>query len=301
MRPNLRVVDHPGEAIAFEDFCVKFDGPAIAVDGYVPGPSAWSPAGPHASFDHHGGGQRLFTRATCEQARLAVAHGLWDHMVRDGAPTADVHVNDADADVCTTVYVLAEPDRLNDAAVERLVAIEGLIDTTGGYYKPPGVTDDYLAALAWTFEPCFEARAAGGPVDAGGLPALIEAVTERIAAHVAGRGGQRPAWGDFEEVGRQGGVVAVVEHGPYARMALRRAGINAVVAERRSGAICHVTLAKASPYCGPDLERAYVRLNELEGCAPDQWWGGSDLVGGSPRRRGTTLALDVILGVVAES
>src|SRR4051812_18972780 len=103
MPPLLRVVEHPGETVTFAQFCAMTTGPNIAVDGYVSGPSDWSSDGPHASFNHHEGAQRLFTRATCEQALLAVVHGLWDHMLVDGAPGADVHVNDADPDVCTTV------------------------------------------------------------------------------------------------------------------------------------------------------------------------------------------------------
>ncbi len=300
MPPLIRLVEHPGETVTFAEFCAQTDGPGIAVDGYVSGPSAWSKDGPHASFNHHEGGRRLFTRATCEQARLAVAHGLWDQMLHDGVPGAEVHVNDADPDVCTAVYVLGHPERLDDVAVERLVAAEGIIDTTAAFWCPPSVDADFLAALAWVYEPCFDARAAGRAADAPGLPALIEAVIERIEAHVDGRGGSRPAWGDFEERGRRGGVVAVVEHGPYARMALRRAGIHAVVAERRAGPCRHITLAKASPFAGPDLDRAYGRLNELERCGPDQRWGGSDLVGGSPRRMGTALPLDEILAVVAD-
>lgn len=299
MRPLIRVKEHPGETLTFDEFCEQTDGPNIAVDGYVSGPSDWSPDGPHASLNHHEGGYRLYTRATCEQARLAVAHGLWDQMASDGVPAADVHVNDADPDVCTTVYVLGHPERLDDVAVERLVAAEGIIDTTAAFWCPPWADGEYLAALAWVYEPCFDARAGGRAADAPGLPALIAEVTERIEAHVDGRGERRPAWGDFDEVCRKGDVVAVVEHGPYARMALRRAGINAVVAERRSGHRRHVTLAKASPFAGPDLDRAYGRLNELEACAPNERWGGSDLVGGSPRRVGTALPLDEILAVVA--
>lgn len=299
MPPLIRVIEHPGETVTFEQFCRETQGPNIAVDGFVSGPSEWSPDGPHASFNHHEGGCRLFTRATCEQARLAVAHGLWDQMGRDGVPGADVHVNDGDPDVCTTVYVLGHPERLDDMAVERLVSAEGIIDTTAAFWCPPWVDEDVLAALAWVYEPCYAARAAGRATDAAGLPELIEAVVERIEAHVDGRGGRRPAWGDFDEVGRREGVVAVVEHGPYARMALRRAGVNAIVAERRAGHRRHVTLAKASPFCGPDLDRAYGRLNALECCAPGERWGGSDLVGGSPRRIGTALPLEEILAVVA--
>ena len=43
---------------------------------------------------------------------------------------------------------------------------------------------------------------------------------------------------------------------------------------------------RAAAAASGDLDVAYDRLNELEACPPGQRWGGSDLVGGSPRRVG---------------
>jgi len=297
--PDVQLVAHPGETFTFERFCEEVDGPAVAVDGLASGPPAWSEEGPHASLNHHEGPPRLFSRATCGQARLAVAHGFWDEMTRDGAPGADVHVNDADPDVCLTVYVLAHPERLDDLVVERLVAAEDIIDTTGAFWCPRWVDDAYLGELAWVFGPYLQARETGLPVDAAGLCALIGEVTGRIGAHADGKGGRSRVWGDFDVKARRGDAVAVVEHGPYARMALRRAGFNVIVAERSSGGIRHITLAKASPFRGPDLVACYQRLNDIDGAAAGDPWGGSDLVGGSPRGRGTTLSLAHILETVA--
>ena len=298
--PDLRIVAHPGETFSFEEFR-GMRPPAVALDGCVRGPSQWSGEGPHLSLNHHEGHPRLFTRATCGQARLAVAHGLWDALAEDGVPGADVHVNDADPDVCTSLFVLGHPERLGDVAVERLVAAEDAIDTTGASWCPPWVDNDYLSGLAWVFGPYLSARETGLPTDAAGLHALIDDVLGRIAAHVDGRGGRSRAWGDFDVQIRRGDAVAVVEHGPYARMALRRAGFAVIVAERSSADRRHVTLAKASPFGGPDLVACYQRLNDLEGGAADDDWGGSDLIGGSPRGRGTSIPLVAILETVADS
>jgi hypothetical protein len=299
IRPDVRLVEHPGETWSFPQFCVAAPAPAVALDGFVAGPSQCSPDGLHVSLNHHEGGSRLYTRATCGQARLAVAHGLWDHLAVKGVAGADIHVNDADPDVCLSVYVLAHPERLDDPAVERLVAAEDIIDTTGAFWCPPWVDETFLSELAWVFGPYHDARQTGLPTNPAGLHSLIEEMTARVGAHVDGRGGQRPASEDFDVVAMRGAVVAIVEHGPYARLALRRAGFGVVVSERRAGDRRDITIAKASPFRGPDLAAAYERLNQAERCPPDDRWGGSDLIGGSPRRRGTMLPLDAILEIVA--
>ncbi|MDQ3896207.1 MAG: hypothetical protein M3326_02970 [Actinomycetota bacterium] len=298
MRPALRVLPHPGRTFAFEWLRAQ-PAPAIALDGCVRGPSRWCPDGPYASMNHHEGVDRGSTRATCEQAVLLVSQGLWDTMTRDGVPCADVHVNDCDADVCTAVWALGHPDRLDEPAVQRLIGLEGILDTTGGCFTPPWADSETLAELAWTFEPYQGRRDHGDPIDGVVMTAVIEEVGDRITALVDGRGDRRPAWGDFELVARRGAVAAVVEHGPYARIAARRAGIQTLVAERRCGDRRVITLAKTSPFVTTDLNVAYARLNRLDGCPDDDGWGGSDLVGGSPRGRGTGLALDLILETVA--
>lgn len=299
-RPVLRIVGHPGETFTFERFCWEVEGPAVGIDGCVEGPSQWSANGTHLSLNHHEGSLRLFTRATCGQARLMVAHGLWDRLARQGAPGADIHVNDFDPDVCTTVYVLGCPDRLDDPAVERFVAAEDIIDATAGFWCPPWVDGELLAGMAWTFQPWLEARALGTPADSVGLCLVIEEVLARIEAHVSGKGGRVEAWGDYDVLTQSGGVVGLVEHGPYARMAIRRAGIRCVAAERVDPAgRRHATLAKSAPFGAPDLHCAYARLNEAERCPERDRWGGSDLVGGSPRGAGTNLTLEEIVGIVA--
>ncbi len=300
VRPQVRLRVHPGQSFTFGRFC-EMKAPAIALDGCVQGPSKVSAAGPHASFNHHEGVDRLSTRATCEQVLLSVSQGLWGQMQPEGEPEADVHVNDADPDVCTAVWVLHHPELADHPAVQRLVAAEGILDTTGAYWCPAWVDEKLLAELAWVFEPYHVARDAGLPGDADGLRRLIGDVSERISAFVEGRGESRPAWGEFHVVAKLGSVAAIVESGPYARMAVGRAGIQAVVAERESAGRRVVTLAKASPFVPVDLVDAYRCLNEIEACPTDDQWGGSDLIGGSPRGKGTLLSLDAILEVVAGS
>jgi hypothetical protein len=297
--PDVRLLVRPGHTYSFEEFCA-LPGPAIGLDGSVEGPSRRSLAGPHASFNHHECVERSSTRATCEQVMLEVGQGLWGRMQRDGRPGADIHVNDADEDVCTSLWVLSHPDRIDEALVRRLVTLEGLIDVTGGCWWPRWAEDeDLLGELAWVFAPCHDARRQGRPAEERLLREIIDEVGERVTAHVDGRGGQRPADGHFEVLARQGPVAVVREHGPYARVAARRAGLDTVICERWAGPVRVVNIAKTSPWAGTDLVSVFQVLNEIEGCSPEDCWGGSDLVGGSPRRSGTSLPLDLVLATVA--
>ena len=232
--------------------------PAIALDGCVEGPSKVSAAGPHASFNHHEGVDRLSTRATCEQVLLSVAQGLWDQMLPEGEPQADVHVNDADPDVCTALWVLDHPELADHPAVQRLVAAEGILDTTGAYWCPPWVDENLLAELAWVFEPYHVARDDGparrrrgaAPAHHGGVGAH-QRLRRGQGGAAARPGASSTSWPS------SGSVAAIVESGPYARMAVGRAGIQAVVAERESAGRRIVTLAKSSPFVPVDLVDAY--------------------------------------------
>ncbi|MGH9222634.1 MAG: hypothetical protein ACRD2W_02255 [Acidimicrobiales bacterium] len=299
--PDIDLIIRPGTVMTPEEFC-GLDGPAIGLDGAVSGAPFRRPGGPHASYNHHESVDRYSTRSTCEQCYLDVSQGLWLRMHRGGHPGADVYVNDADEDVCTALWVLANPRRINELAVRRLVEVEGILDVLAATWWPEWAEiDDMLAHLAWVYGPCHDARRDAQPADEESLRAIIEEVAERITAHVNGSGGRRAASTEYVPVLQRGAVAVVREYGPYARMQERLDGLETVISERWAGTVRIVSITKTTPWSSTDLATVYRRLNELEGCPPDDQWGGSDLVGGSPRRRGTSLSLETILDVVASS
>jgi hypothetical protein len=292
------VVVHPRRSVTFEEFRADVAAPAVAVDGYVTGPSRYDPAGPHATFDHHAGISRFATRATCEQVALAVTSGFYDSFRRGGRPAVDVHVNDADPDICLAIWLLAHPERAGERAVREVVAVEGLLDTTAGTVQLPDVAT--VDELTWVFQPYWDLRAGElATCDGATLVDVLREVDLRITAHLDGRGGTVPRMGDFEVVGRSGSVVAVTETGPLARARLREAGIEVFVAVRPHGTRTGASIGVTSPFIPVDLHRAYALLNELEGCEGADRWGGSDTVGGSPRDAGTGLSATTIAEVVA--
>jgi hypothetical protein len=181
-----------------------------------------------------------------------------------------------------------------------LVAAEGLLDTTGGCCIPAGCDID---GLCWVFEPWAKSRTAGDILDAAGIGAVIGATGERLDAWRAGGSGTADWCVGYDIVGRCGPVVGVVEHGPLARAAFSRDGIEAFVSVRNEhgswGTRTSMTIGKVSPFVAVDIVAAYDRLNALEGLSALQGWGGADTMGGSSRGRGTKLSVETVMSVVA--
>lgn len=293
----VRLLVRPRLTCTFDAFLAVLP-PAVAVDGAVAGPSRWSPTR-HVNINHHEGVDRLSSKATCEQALLLLGLGMWPWLVAGDRSVVDVFVNDADADVATTVWELRNRDRVGEPAVQRLVAVEGAVDTAGGIW-PDHVGETMRAEVAWVFAPYDDARERLLPTaDADTLEAIIDEIGGRITAYADGRGGRTTPASDFEVIARQGDVAAVIEHGPMARTALRRAGVSVFVSVREAGGRKIVTIGALTPFVALDLRCVYERLNQLEGCGPTDRWGGSDTtIGGSPRMAGTALSVATILDVV---
>ena len=68
----IDLVVEPRVSKTWEAFCQETPPYSIALDGYVIGPPAFAPTGPHANFDHHDGVDRLASRSTCMQVYLAI-------------------------------------------------------------------------------------------------------------------------------------------------------------------------------------------------------------------------------------
>lgn len=102
---------------------------SIALDGAVQGPAV--DAGSRKfSFDHHAGCTRLVTLATCQQVATALKLGL----VVD--EDTQVYINDLDADTVLGVWLLQNPERVNEEQVKELVERIGLTDAHGPVFPP---------------------------------------------------------------------------------------------------------------------------------------------------------------------
>lgn len=286
------LVIHPQEVVEF-DYFQRLQGPAIALDGFVSGPTVYSKDLSHISFNHHEGSDRYATRATCEQVALALA-GRPGRFWRDRS--VQVHVNDADADVCLSYWLLAHPELAFSPPVVHLVHAEGCLDTSAGCVIP--IFDEHdMDKIAWVFEPCFTAPI---PASIDILRTVITEVGKRIDAFVSGTAREAKQNCSYNLVGSVGKVAIVSDAGPLARATMGRDGIEAYVLVRDTAGV-HMSVGVTDPTVDLDLPAVYRMLNVLEKGQgdPDGAWGGATTVGGSPRGSGTKLSCGVVAAVLA--
>lgn len=278
---------HPDETVSWEAF-KREPAPAAALDGYVAGPTRANST--HATFDHHAEVDRLATRATCEQVAVAIRFGPLPVLADPGRLT--VHVNHADEDVALSVWLLDNQDRVGDQRIWRLVHTEGILDTTGGCCVP---AEDraFIEQLAWIFAPCGERR-----TTTNGMADTIATVGERLDRYAEDRAQREPAGVGYRLIERRGRIAAIEEHGVLSRVTLAADGIDLYVSVRELSDRHEITIGKTSPRPDFDLSSAFEELNLREEAEPGDAWGGSSMIGGSPRASGTHLPLPDILDVL---
>jgi hypothetical protein len=270
---------------------------SIALDGYVQGP-AIDADGERYSFDHHGGCVRHATRATAEQVRDAVILGL--------DPSGfTVLANDVDLDTSLSVWLLANPLRVRDAAVAELVNAAGLLDAHSGAYP---VAPAQRQMVEWLSAPETTSRADGSywGLSDRQLEELVGEISRRIDAYA--RGAAQAAIGAFvlDEryvIEREGtGWVLARTVGTRAHASLFRDGYDRLVIYRQlpDGSYGY-TVAKRSEFVKHfPVDKILATLS-----AREPGWGGGSTIGGAPRhhdgsrsRLTPTEVFDIVEGVV---
>ena len=286
----------PGVTLGWDEFIQTKPPYSIALDGYVRAESELSTRGPYLNLDHHTGLRRMSTRSTCAQVYLAIMLGLFRLFQRDDQPHANVYVNDCDQDVCLSYWLLRNPDRVVDLQAQdriaRLIIGEDFLDATAGSF-PLEMTREAVQQAFWIFEPYTTARSSG---ELKGLSStqmgnLITSVCERIDLYVAGKAESIEADTQYELVGGGSGWVLAHEIGGYARVELYRKGVQVLVAYRdnQDGTYTY-SIGKISGFVQFPIKALYGVLNQAEGLVdPHNQWGGSDMIGGSPRQSGSRL------------
>ena len=129
---------------------------------------------------------------------------------------------------------------------------------------------------------------------------ILRSVCDRIDAAIRGRNGEIELDTRFEKIGGGSGWQMILEEGPYARTKLFSENIKAYVAlvESREDAYAY-TIGKMSPFVMFPLERIYEALNKTEGLSSQEnCWGGSAIIGGSPRKTGSRLPPEKVEKVI---
>ena len=318
MSAELHII--PGQpGLKKEEFIRGYPGGSIALDGFVYGPSWFNEATVHENVNHHEEVDRLGTYSTAQQIIMKMRMGMALPYLDDGGNfSPQVYVNDCDQDVCASWFLLANPhlivnpDDMSMAAeyrnpeLSRFVDVAGRLDTTAGMY-PYDLLQKELRDISWVFSPYQDFRRTMDYCK-GVEPAyraVIEEVGERIMCHILGEGGTI-------------GIPEMRRIAHYDTLATG-SGWSMITAERQEGvtqasydgnsALVKVqviddgewlySIMRRSDYVPFPIFAIAKRLNELDS-RPDDTWGGSDIVIGSPRRSHSSIPPEDLFRVIEE-
>lgn len=277
---------------------------SIALDGYVYGGPQFDQKRLLLNLNHHEEVDRLSTRCTAAQLAIRLRCGLSIAFAASDAPI-HVYFNDCDQDVCLSIFMLRHMDMCRGVVnpiLNRIVHIEDMLDTTAGSYgffaDMPGLEENN-----WIFNPY--ARAARNGVLSVRNPdeflEVIDAVGERIMKTLVGKGEQKKLDPRYKVVAHFDDWRMVEETGLNARIGMYADGINAFVSTRSNGVGTYTySIGRRSELVPFDVLKIIEALNAVEGRA-NHLWGGSNIIGGSPRATGSTLAPQEVARIVQDT
>lgn len=306
---SRELIIEPGKVTQWPEFIEQAEPYSIAGDGRVPGKNNYHLSGDRApiiSVDHHSEVDRLGTRATCDQLLQMMRMGLRRRYTRNGLYVVNFCVNDPDQDVCTSWYILNHPDVAEKAnanpALNRLVAVESLLDATGGMY-PFDRDLGFLGVIKAIYRPYTDFRNGGGIAeqDPEQFRRVIFDVERRITDFIVGNPPEAEPLKTAFDVERAGsGWSMIREQGEDSRFAVVSSGIQAFVSitDTKDDGIWRYTIGRTSPFIDFPIEELYAELNKHDpACTEDNQWGGSDLIGGSPRSTGSKLSPEQVFEI----
>jgi len=301
----IRFYLEPRTVIDWKDFINSKPNFSIALDGYVKGPPRFSIQGPYANFNHHEGVPRIATRSTCAQVYFYICLGLLDTFQKQSEPHAQVYINDVDQDVCLSCWLLKNSDKLMGLRFEnllfQLILFEDILDASAGAY-PINPNGPRIREQAWIYEPYTKARVDGSiyHMSKNEMEDILWSVCDRIDSAISGQSEEVELDTRFETIGGGPGWQLIVEKGPYARTKLFSERIKAYVALIESSEDTYsYTIGKMSPFIKFPVERIYQALNKTEGItSQEDCWGGSTIIGGSPRKTGSRLSPEKLEKVI---
>lgn len=298
----------PGTVLTWEEFQATKPPYSIALDGYVSGQTKYSATGPYANFNHHEAVDRLATRSTCMQIYFSIILGLFDSFQKDGQPFAHVFVNDADQDVCLSYWLLKHSEKVHTIKwsdpLSKFIVFEDFVDSSAGAFPfdDTHAPDSLLKRQAWVFEPYTSARCQRTlhTMNEADLLHLIETIAERITLFSQSEGGMIEIDTQPEIIGGGPGWKLIIDKSAYDRASIYSSGTGAFVGmrKRNDGNYTYV-IGKMSPYISFPLMQLYEAFNAAENLnSTDNAWGGSDIIGGSPRKSGSSLPPEKIEAII---
>jgi hypothetical protein len=286
--------------VLWRTFRNRYPDYSVALDGFVYGPPKYDPKGPHINFNHHEKVDRMTTRATCSQVLVAIRQGLFDRFDRETL----VWASDCDEDVCLSVFLLRHPQlvsRVMNPRLNRLVSIEGLLDSTAGAYPFPKHMPA-LEELAWVFKPYRDFRLSGQieHKNAEEFTEIVDAVGRRITRYMKHTNDRIPLDTRYERIGGGEDWAMIREIGAQGRTGAFADGIRAYMSVRdRPDGNHTVSIGRMSIFINFATWNICRHLNIVEGITRSaDRWGGADNIVGSPKLAGTKLPLEQIAWII---
>jgi hypothetical protein len=288
----MKLLAFPRENWTWDQFQQKTPRQSIGLDGIVLEGPRYDAETLHINFDHHDNVVRSATMSTAKQVMFAIKEGLTSSF-----PDPNVYVNDPDQDTALAVFLLQNPTFFqgtnSNPLLSRLLSLTDELDITGGSF-PRNLNEQLMKQHAWIFKPYTELRTSGALSKAtpGIVLDNISATNERIMQYLMGRGKEIDLDTRHEILYQSPHGYTVYNEigGNDARYYLFSKGMQAFVAYLGPQGDKHkysIGKFRFSPFPVTEL---YSHLNKIEGLERPNVWGGSDLVGGSPRAIGSKLA-----------
>ncbi|MNN37808.1 hypothetical protein D3C81_1517710 [compost metagenome] len=213
-----------------------------------------------------------------------------------------MYTNDCDEDVCLSYYLLKHGYRSKntiDPALNKLVSMVDLLDTTAGTYPFPADLPA-VKELAWIFQPYRIARMNGllATKNKDVYKDIITNVERRITDYICGKGEQVDLDTTYETIYSSPKWSMIKETASHSRLGMISDGIKCFISfrQRQNGNWDYV-IGKVSPFVQFPINLICAHLNDIEDTYVDEW-GGSDIIGGSPRVSGSSLSPDEMIIII---
>ena len=285
---GLRVVVHRGRTVNFESLPDR----SIALDGYVLGPKL-DPDRERYSFDHHGACVRLATNATCRQVLDALILGL-------DPSRFTIYVNDLDADVALSLFLLSNTHLVLDPRVAQLVDVVAAADAHGPAYalRDAALLKGFARALSGV------TIGAGGALGREQLCASVLASSRFVEIECLIDDAEGEILDVETCITHRGSGWVMIRTSRSAFHAAYWAGYRRVIAYQPDVlGTWSYTVARQSDFVSSfPIESPDGQLS-IMAClrARESGWGGSSTIGGAPRRvdgSRSHLAPDVVFNIV---
>ena len=313
----IELIVEKGVTKTWKNFISQSPRFSIALDGYVSGPTNHQIDGRRLNINHHEGVNRLITKSTSSQIYFFIKQGMIKNFFNSDNQKINVYVNDPDQDVCLSLWLLFNYKRImknDEPLIEKLVEIEDKLDITGGTY-PFDTNSKIMKEVAWVFEPYIKSRYTNKlyTMTNGEIKILIKEVLTRIDKYSQGKCKMTDLDTEYKLIQSNKDIHMIEEIGPYARMKFIKNGINKIILVKKRNENYNYVLLKTNPFVLFPLEKIYAELNKIEKKQTGSFhslsknvkrkknekWGGSDLIGGSPRLSGSAIKPEKLIKLIS--